>query len=459
MKVIILAGGSGTRLWPLSRGRFPKQFIKFQNRDASLFQDTFNRSLMLTSPDEIFVVTNEKYKFLVMGEIEELGCTYKESNILVEPEAKNTLPAIYAGVHEILKTGNDYICVFPSDHMITKNSKFTNIIKSSKKLADESIITFGIKPDGPNTGYGYISPKEEKANGFLVGEFKEKPTEEKAIEYINLGYFWNAGIFMFDGKSFQEEVKTYSPEIYNAFESSHSLKDAFSKIETKISIDYGIMEKSNKVAVVPVEIGWNDLGSFSSFYDIFESDENNNISNENNILVESSNNLIHSEKNKLVATIGIDDLIIVDNRDALLICNKNEAQKVKQVVDQLKAIDDIRTEYHVEDYRPWGYYKILEEEQNKFKIKRITVNKGKKLSYQMHHHRSEHWVVVNGTARVTIDDVPQIVNAGESVFIRVGQKHRMENIGDIPMEIIEVQMGDYLEEDDIVRFEDDFGRK
>lgn len=460
MKIIILAGGSGSRLWPLSRDRFPKQFIKLQGKKESLFQETFKRSLLLTDINDIYVVTNEKYKFLVMGGVEELGCEYDENNILVEPEAKNTLPAIYAGVHEISKSCKitEEVVVFPSDHMIVKSQEFVDLIKASKALANDSIITFGIKPDGPNTGYGYISPGDIKKNGFVVKAFTEKPTYEKAVEYIDKGYFWNAGIFMFNSNLFSEEVKSYAPEIFDAFISSKDLKEAFSKIETKISIDYGIMEKSNKVAVVPADIGWNDVGSFDSFYDVFEKDEVNNIVSKDDIIIDSTNNLIHSYEGKLIATIGIKDLIIIDNRDALLICKRDQSQKVKDVVEILRKRNDLRTEYHVHDYRPWGNYKVLEEKDG-FKIKRITVNQGKKISYQLHHHRSEHWIVVSGMAKVTIDDEVQFVRAGESIYIKAGQKHRLENPGKTLLEIIEAQMGEYLEEDDIVRFDDEYGRQ
>jgi mannose-1-phosphate guanylyltransferase/mannose-6-phosphate isomerase len=264
---------------------------------------------------------------------------------------------------------------------------------------------------------------------------------------------------MFDSELFSSEVKKYAPEISNAFETSDNINDAFSKINTKISIDYGIMEKSNKVAVVPIDVGWNDLGSFDSFFDILQKDENENICDEQYITIDSKNNLIQSYNGKIVATIGIEDLIIIDNRDALLICKKDQSQKVKGVVDTLNSRNDSRTEFSVEDYRPWGYFKVLEEEADKFKIKRITINPKKKISYQLHHHRSEHWIVVSGMAKVTVDGEDKFVCSGESVFFREGQKHRLENPGKIPLEIIEVQMGQYLEEDDIVRFDDEYGRK
>ena len=459
MKVIILAGGSGTRLWPLSRERYPKQFIKLQDRKKSLFQEAFDRSLLLADISDIYVVTNKNYKFLVMGEVEQLGYDYREDNILVEPEAKNTLPAIYAGIHEITKKGHDSVVVFPSDHIIAKSRAFTELIKDSKKLTKETLVTFGIQPYSPNTGYGYISPGKSKKNGYIVKEFKEKPDYEMALEYIKNGYYWNSGIFLFDSKLFIEEVKLYTPEIFESFDISSNLEEAFSKIQTKISIDYGVMEKSTRVVVVPADIGWNDLGSFDSFYDVFDKDKNNNIASNNNILIDSTNNMIHSENGKIVATVGVDDLIIIDNRDALLICKKEQSKNVKKVVEILKDRGDIRTEYHVQDYRPWGHYKVLEEEKNSFKIKRITVNQGKKLSYQLHHHRSEHWIVVKGMAKVTIDEKVQFVRSGESIFMKAGQKHCLENPGKLALEIIEVQMGDYLEEDDIVRLDDTYGKK
>jgi len=452
MKIIILAGGSGTRLWPLSRNRYPKQFIKLQDQGTSLFQETFMRSMMLADQEDIYVVTHQSYQFFVTAAVEELGYVFPQDHILVEPEAKNTLPAIYAGVHEILKSGNDTVVVFPSDHVIAKADKFAKIIRESVGLTQDSIITFGIQPDLPHTGYGYIAPGEIKLNGYRVNAFKEKPELDLAVSYVEQGYYWNAGIFMFDAVLFRSEVERYAPEIVSAFESSVDLFEAFGKIETKISIDYGIMEKSDCVAVVPAEVGWNDLGSFDAFYDVMDKDQNDNIVHSDNIVIGSKNNLIVSEEGKLVSAVGVDDLIVVDNRDALLICKRDQSQLVKELVSTLKARGDSRIERHVQDYRAWGKSKVLEEEDGLFKINRVTISPGKGISYQMHQLRSEHWVIVKGRAKITIDDLEREISAGESTFIQPGQKHRIENIGDDALEMIEVQMG-HVKEADIIRFD------
>lgn len=455
MKVIILAGGSGTRLWPLSRDRYPKQFIKLNGDKPSLFQETFRRSMLLVDIEDIYVVTNEKYKFLVMGSLEELSYDYRKANIIFESEAKNTLPAIYAGVKEIIKKGKDTVVVFPSDQMILKDKEFVEIIKNSELLTNDSIVTFGINPDSPNTGYGYIATGAKKLNGYEVKEFKEKPEYDVAVSYVNSGYYWNAGIFMFNTNFFINEVKLHALNIFNAFESSDNTKEAFSKITDEISMDYGIMEKSKYITMVPIDVEWSDLGSFDAYFDMLQYENNNTITG--NIAIDSRDNFIYSGKDKIVATIGIDDLIVVDSMDTLLICKKGQSQKVKDIVEALKNRNDSRTEYHMYDYRPWGFYEILKEEKV-YKIKKLTVNPGKKISYQLHHKRSEYWVVINGTAKVTIDNQQIFIYAGDSIHIISGQKHRLENPGKIILEIIEIQTGDYLGEDDIIRFDDEYGR-
>jgi len=459
LKVVILAGGSGTRLWPLSRERFPKQFVKYKENTPSLFQQTFSRSMLLAPLEDIFVVTNAHQKFLVLRAVEELGHAYNEGNVVIEPEAKNTLPAIYAGVAAATQSGDDHCLVFPSDHVITHPEDFVRQVRVGEPLAAQHLVTFGIEPTEPNTGYGYICPGAQLGSGYAVQQFKEKPDHATALDYVSRGYYWNSGIFLFDSVVFKQEVERHAPDIARAFAQGSNLTEIFAHISRKISMDYGLLEKSTKVAVVPASCGWSDLGSFDSFYALYEQDVAGNAGHNHAILLDSSNNLIKSEQGKVVAAIGVDDMVIIDSRDALLICKRDQAQRVKEVVQTLKSQRDPRAEYHVQDYRPWGHYTVLEEQKGSYKIKRIVVHPGKKLSYQFHHHRSEHWIVVSGMANVTIEGQTRFVRTGESVFIHAGEKHRLENSGLLPLVIIEVQQGVYLEEDDIVRLEADFARR
>jgi mannose-1-phosphate guanylyltransferase/mannose-6-phosphate isomerase len=343
MKVVILAGGSGARLWPLSREGYPKQYVKFIENQPSLFKQTFTRSLRIADIKDVFVVTNIKQEFLVMKDIEESGFSYNPDNIIIEPEAKNTLPAIFAGVHEASKSGAEIIAVFPSDHVIQNEDEFILKLKAAEILTHNHLVTFGITPTNPNTGYGYICPGKALEIGYLVKEFKEKPNHEKADEYIKNSHYWNSGILLFDSEVFYDETEKYAPDIALAFKQGKNINEVFSLITRKISIDYGLMEKSEKVAVVPCSCGWSDLGSFDSLYELYDKDENGNISNENNVLVNSHNNLMSTVKGKLIATIGVDDMIIIDTDDALLICKKGQAQDVKEVFELLKARNDPRT--------------------------------------------------------------------------------------------------------------------
>ncbi|MDK2983526.1 MAG: mannose-phosphate guanylyltransferase / mannose-6-phosphate isomerase [Thermococcaceae archaeon] len=459
MKTLILAGGKGTRLWPLSRELMPKQFIRIFD-STSLFQKTVERALKFSKPKEIFIVTNREYKFRVMDDLRELGIEVPEENILLEPVGKNTLPAIFWGMKAIEENyGKSKVTVLPSDHLIRVNDDYIKAFENAEKLADKYFITFGIKPTRPHTGYGYIKPGEKLEGGYRVAEFKEKPDYETAKRYVEEGYYWNSGMFLFDSSLFIEEVKNLAPEVYNAFEDAKSIEEAYEKVP-EISVDYGIMEKTNKAAVVPLNTYWNDLGSFDALYEAFEKDEHGNAVSIRGfkgdyINVDSKDNLIITER--LTATVGVEDLVIIDTGDALLVAKKGETQKVKEVYKKLVEKGDERALVHRTAYRPWGSYTVLEEGE-RYKIKRLTVLPGKRLSLQRHYHRSEHWVVVRGTAKVKVGDKELLLRPGESTFIPAGVVHRLENPGKVVLEIIETQIGEYLGEDDIERFQDDFGR-
>jgi mannose-1-phosphate guanylyltransferase/mannose-6-phosphate isomerase len=457
MKSIVLAGGSGTRMWPLSREQYPKQFLKFGK--TSLFQDTIERCLKISNIKDIFVVTNDPQKFFVSGQIKEMGHSIPKENILIEPKGRNTLPAICLGMMQIEKKfGKSIVGIFPSDHALEKEAMKT--IANAETLASEYLVTFGIAPRSAHTGYGYIKPAEElgiNGVGYKVSGFREKPVLEDAKRYVEEGCLWNSGMFLFGTDVFFDELNIHMPDIIGAFQTSSDLNNTYDNI-SPISVDYGIMEKSHRVAVVRLEEKWSDLGNFDALYDEFEKDDNRNVVYGcDHAIVNSYDNLIFSKSKKLVSVIDVNNMIIVNTPDALLICPRNSSQKVKSVVKDLKEKKDERVCIHRTVYRPWGSYTILEDTE-KHKIKNIIVMPDNKLSLQLHYHRSEHWVVVKGMAQVEVDDKKFFLRPGESTFIRSGIKHRICNPGRIPLEIIEVQLGDTVEEDDIVRFNDDYGR-
>jgi len=468
MTNIILCGGNGTRLWPISRTLMPKQFVKLFD-EKSLFQLTVERNSKVC--DNQFIVSNTEQYFLALDQLEELNKI--NNNYLLEPIGRNTAPAIALACMALEK--EEIVLVTPSDHLIKDEAEYAKVLLQAKELAQENnLVTFGITPTFAETGFGYIESGEENS----VKAFHEKPDFNTATSYVNAGnYYWNSGMFMFKAGVFLEELKKYSPEVYATCMSalgeakathpkSGEAKAAHPSDLIRIkhedmlaipedSIDYAVMEKSSIVKVIPSNIDWSDVGSFDALYEELPKDENGNTLNDKHISIDSKNNLIQG-KDKYIATIDVQDLIIVDTGDALLVSKKGSSQKVKQVVAQIKKISELHN-IHLTGYRPWGTYTILEDTPG-YKIKRIEVKPGKRLSLQKHYHRNEHWIVVSGTATVTVGEETKLIRPNESTYIKMGEVHRLANDGKIPVLLIEVQVGEYTGEDDIIRLEDDFKR-
>lgn len=442
MTNIILCGGSGTRLWPISRTLMPKQFVRLFN-NKSLFQLTVERNSKVCNSQ--FIVSNAEQYFLAQDQLEELN---KSNNkYLLEPLGRNTAPAIALACFALPE--EEMVLVTPSDHLIKNEEEYQKVIERAKELANEgNLVTFGIKPTFAETGFGYI-----ESSGETVKAFHEKPSFETATKYLKAGnYYWNSGMFMFKAGVFLEELKKYSLEIYETSKIAFDNKQLITNNQLRIthefmsaipedSIDYAVMEKSNKVKVVPSDINWSDVGSFDSLANELQNDKNNN--------------LVIS--NKPVELIDVQDFIIVDTDDALLISKKGSSQKVKDIVSRLKKENIELTNIHQTGYRPWGTYTVLEDSLG-YKIKRIEVKPGKRLSLQKHFHRNEHWIVVSGTATVTVGNETRLVRPNESTYIKMGEIHRLANEGKIPVILIEAQVGEYTGEDDIVRVDDDFNR-
>lgn len=458
---IILAGGSGSRLWPLSRELYPKQLLNLVS-DKSLLQSTFERLTNCMQKDEILSITNTKHSANVRMQLAQLT---ENPKVLSEPVSKNTAPAIALATKYIMQeTGEDpVILVVPSDHLIQDKEHFLSTVKKGEKLAEEGyIVTFGIKPNYPETGYGYINTLKPLDIGFKVKEFVEKPNLETAEKYLKAGtYYWNSGIFMFKASTMLAEIEKNAPEISKIAQNVDFTKSSdipfveFDKMPS-ISIDYAVMEKSDKIALVALESDWNDLGSWQSIYDVSKKDEHNNVFI-GHVIDEGSKNSFVYASSKLVTTIGLEDTVIVETEDAILACKKDRTQDVKHIYETLKKQNDDTHLIHKTVYRPWGFYTVIAQ-GNGFLSKIIHVNSGQKLSVQSHNHRSEHWVVLTGTAKVVLEANERILSPGHSVDIPVKAIHSLQNPYKEALEIIEVQKGDIIAEDDIIRYEDIYGR-
>ncbi|MBU1667002.1 mannose-1-phosphate guanylyltransferase/mannose-6-phosphate isomerase [bacterium] len=455
MTNIILCGGNGTRLWPISRTLMPKQFVKLFN-EKSLFQLTVERNSKVCNSQ--FIVSNTEQYFLALDQLEALQ--QEHNQYLLEPIGRNTAPAIALACMALPK--DEIVLVTPSDHLIKDEVEYKKVLEKAHELATQNnLVTFGITPAFPEIGFGYI-----EADGLEVKAFHEKPNLEVAMQYLSAGnYYWNSGMFCFKAGVFLDELNKYSPEIYEAslVAFNNASKDEMIRIKhddmlaiPEDSIDYAVMEKSDIVKVIPSNINWSDVGSFDALFEELPKDENNNTINSRHITINSKNNLIYGA-DKYIATIDVEDLIIVDTGDALLVSKKGSSQKIKEVVSILKKTTELHN-VHLTAHRPWGTYTILEDTPG-YKIKRIVVKPGKRLSLQKHYHRNEHWIVVSGTATVTVGEETKIIRPNESTYIKMGEVHRLENNGKIPVILIEAQVGEYTGEDDIVRIEDDFKRE
>ncbi len=465
---MILAGGGGTRLWPFSRTQNPKQFLNLGSTDVSLLQETYQRLTGIIPLEKIYVIGAKAHEFELKRQMERVEPRFPVENILLEPMSRNTAPAILWGVSQLpTGTENEVVIILPADHLIQKEKEFTDYLKQGASLAKEGwLVTFGVKPDRPETGYGYIKAGKSLKVGHEVESFVEKPNKTKAKEYLKDSSFtWNAGIFLGTSQVWKDAFEQYTPQMSEVFQSQARLgknlndekviEEVYKSIVSD-SIDYAIMEKAARVAVLPVDMDWSDLGSWESIHQMSPKDPNGNVIRGNVITQDTKNSLIFSSK-KLVTSIGVQNLVIVETDDALLISDLSRSQDVKKLVQTLKEAQREETNVHTTVQRPWGSYTTLYQSPN-YKIKILELLPGKRMSVQRHQHRSEHWVVVRGTAQVTRGDEMYLVAKDQSTFILPTQIHRLANTGKVPLQIIEVQLGDYVGEDDIERFEDDYGR-
>lgn len=461
MKSVILAGGSGSRLWPLSREEYPKQLLSFEDNE-SLLQKTFKRLCYFSNPSEIVTVTNIKHHQNIKLQLNKID---KSNVVIAEPLSKNTAPAIASSLEYFRQnfSEDDIVLIVPSDHLIKDINSFNKTVERAKSLAlNDYIVTFGIKPKYPETGYGYIKTEKELLSGYKVERFVEKPDYETALKYLDSGeYYWNSGIFMGKISVFMREFQKYAFEIYESLEQldfscDTKIKYGIYENMPSISIDYSIMEKSDKIALVVLQSDWNDLGSWQSLYNISEKDSSGNVITGKVVAENVKNSFIYSQK-ELVAVSDLEDVVIVETEDAIMACKMDKTQNVKLLYDKLKENQSGITQLHKTVFRPWGYYTCMNEGKG-YLTKTICVLPKQKLSIQSHNHRSEHWVVLEGRALVIKDGAEHFLNPGDSIDIPVQAKHSLQNPYDEELKIIEVQKGDYISEDDIIRYEDCYGR-
>lgn len=465
---VILSGGSGSRLWPLSREHYPKPLLPLVS-EKTLLQETASRLDDIEELGDAVYVCNEEHRFLVAEQVTQLG--KKPATIILEPEGRNTAPALTLAALYLVKQDPDaMMVVMPADHVMTEPQQFVAAVREGRVNAEQgALVTFGIVPDGPETGYGYIKRNGEISGtaAFTVASFVEKPDLQTAEQYVSAGdYYWNSGIFLMRADRWLDEISQYRADILDACRKAvtQGSQDAdffrVSKADFLASpgdsIDYAVMEKTERAVVVPISAGWSDVGAWSALWNVCPRDDDGNVV-QGDVIVEDTHNALLVAQHRCLATVGLDNVIVIETADAVLVASKDKAQDVKAIVNRLKADGREECKVHRQVYRPWGSYEGIDAGP-RFQVKRLSVKPGAQLSLQMHHHRAEHWVVVKGTAQVTCGDQVFMLHENESTYIPLGEKHRLENPGNIPLEVIEIQSGSYLGEDDIVRFEDVYDR-